>query len=143
MKNYIDTEIIKGLNPCKDRFENFTKHYPDFKGTFQEFLSLDNITYNDKVWVATRLFTKKQNVKFAFLCASSVLDLFEAKYPNDDRPRKALKAVKEYLVETTNENVAAAVHAAAYAAAAAGAYGASAIEKQKKLNLIFLMEASK
>lgn len=122
----INTQIIKNLNPCDSRFNNYLQHHSDFDGNLKDFLSLDNITYEDKLWVITRLFTKGQNLKFAIMCASSVLHLFEEKYPNDKRPRLALEAAESYLNEPTEENrikardaADAARDAAAYAADAA------------------------
>ena len=73
----ISTEIIKKLNPCTERFNNYLKHYEDFSGTLQEFLNLDKITYDDKVWVFTKITTKKQIIKWGILCAESVLHIFE------------------------------------------------------------------
>ena len=36
---------VKELNPCDDRFNNFTKEYPNYSGTLREFLKLDKISY--------------------------------------------------------------------------------------------------
>ena len=67
--------------------------------------------------IRTPAWVKNNNVRvlFAIFCAESVLDLFEKKYPNDDRPRKAIEATKEYLKNPIEKNAA---HAAAYAYAA-------------------------
>jgi hypothetical protein len=53
---------------------------------------------------------------FAILCAEAVLDVYETAYPQDDRPRKAIEAAKEYV---KNPSAHAAADAAddAYAAA--------------------------
>ena len=51
---------------------------------------------------------------FAIDCAESALPIFEAKYPNDQRPRQAIQAAKDYMAgKITRE----ALYAAAYAAA--------------------------
>jgi hypothetical protein len=70
---------------------------------------------------------------FAADCAERVLGLFEAKFPDDDRPRKAIEAARACIADPTPENRAAAGAAgaaawdAAWAAAgAAGAAGAAA-----------------
>ena len=118
----INKEIVEKLNPCKSRFDNFVQKYPDFDGDLEDFVLLENITYSDKVWVFVRLATKEQNVKWSLLCASSVLSIFESKYPYDDRPRKALEAVENYL---KNPDAARAAYAAAADAAAAAAYAAA------------------
>ena len=55
---------------------------------------------------------------FAADCAERVLGLFEAKFPDDDRPRKAIEAARACIADPTPENRAAA-------GAAAGAAGAA------------------
>lgn len=125
----ITTEIIKQLNPCEDRFSNFISNYPDYDGTLEHFISLYKITYSDKVWVVTKLFSKEQNVKWAILCAKSVLHIFESEYPEDNAPRLALESAKVWLNEPNAANVAMyAVDAARYAvdAAAAARYAVDA-----------------
>ena len=82
----ISTKIIKELNPCCERFDNYLEYYGNFEGNLNEFLALDKISYDDKVWVFTRIAIKAQNVKWAALCAESVLLNFEKKYPYDRRP---------------------------------------------------------
>ena len=51
-------------------------------------------------------------VAFAVLCAEAVIKIYEDKYPNDNRPRKAIDAAKAYL-----KNPSAHAAHAAYAAA--------------------------
>jgi hypothetical protein len=73
---------------------------------------------------------------FAADCAERVLGLFEAKFPDDDRPRKAIEAARACIADPTPENRAAARAAEAAEAAwvawaawdaanAAGAAGAA------------------
>ena len=133
----ITQEVISKFSPCKNRFDNFISNYPDFNGELKEFLSLDKITYSDKMWVSFRLMTKTQKVKFAIKCAESVLYRFESKYPNDKRPGECLEYLKTYesfenLTQEQKDKIwevrRAAADAAAYAAdaAAADAYAAAA-----------------
>jgi hypothetical protein len=132
----INKEMIKPLNPCQDRFNNFVVNYPEFNGELKEFLSLDKITYKDKIWVGVRLMTRTQKVKFSIKCAESVLHLFESKYPNDKRPRECIEHLKTYksfenLTQEQKDQIwkvrkAVAAYAAAYAAADAAAYAAAA-----------------
>ena len=79
--------------------------------------------------------TLEQKRKYAIFAAQQVLDIFEAKYPDDERPRKAIEAAEAVLENDTKENrakadVAAAAAYAAYAdatdAAEADAYTAYA-----------------
>jgi len=121
-KMKITVAIIEGLKPCEPRFNNFKANYKNFDGDIKEFLALDKITYDDKIWVWVRLASKPQLIKWAGLCAQSVLYIFESKYPNDQRPRKTIEAALK-----VNKSVdVAAAHAAAYDAHAARFYAAYA-----------------
>ena len=134
----INTTFIQQFNPCKDRINNYINYYDNKDFTLTEFLKLDNITYDDKIWVWKRFATINEAALFGLKCAESVLYLFENKYPSDKRPRLALESVKIYIDNPTQENklncrayavytaYAAATNAAAYAAYAAAAYAANA-----------------
>ena len=61
-------------------------------------------------------------VRFAADCAAHVLKLFEAKYPDDGRPRKAIEAARAWAREPNATNATNA----AYAAYATAAYAANA-----------------
>ena len=141
----INVEIISKLNPCESRFTNFKKQYPNFDDSFTEFLKLENITYDDKVWVMVRLLSKNQLVHWSILCAESVLHIFENERPQDKRVSEALttlksipdfenmsdaerKAANSAATNAANAaNAATAATAAAYAAnaATAAAYAAN------------------
>ena len=76
-----------------------------------------------KLYTPKWINSKKANdvkILFAILCAEQVISIYENKYPNDDRPQKAIQAAKDYLkLKTQNAAAIAAAHAAAYAADAA------------------------
>jgi hypothetical protein len=61
----------------------------------------------------------KKLIPLAIQCAEIVLHIFEKKYPNDDRPRKAIEAARACLANPTEENKQAAVNAATNAEDAA------------------------
>ena len=156
----INKEILKKLKPCKIRWENYLTHYSEFDGTFEEFIDLDNISYNDKFWVARRVLNKNQLVNFAILCAQSVSSIYENKYLNDKRVSDLIGfmiTIDDYTNLTNNQQLklkelrhsahfaadAAAADYATYSANAAtnAAYSAemySVRENQKNLNLTFL-----
>ena len=69
---------------------------------------------------------KDVSIRFAVLCAEVVLTIFEANYPNDDRPRRAIEAAKEYLKTNPGTSLSASAARAAYAAAYAAADAADA-----------------
>ena len=70
-------------------------------------------------WAIVRLMSHKQKVKYALFAAEQVLDIFEKKYPEDDRPRKAIEAAKAWLKNPCKETAYAAANAADAAANAA------------------------
>jgi len=79
----INKEFLKSLNPCANRYENYLEHNADFSGSFSDFLELPNVAYSDKSWVAEKILNKNQAVKWAILCAQSVIHVFEAKNTDD------------------------------------------------------------
>jgi hypothetical protein len=131
----LNKDIIAKLEPCESRFNNYLSYYKDFDGTLEEFLALDNITYSDKVWVFVKIADKFQLLRWSYLCAESVLHIFETKYPNDNRPRQSLDAKLKYINKPTKDNLidwdnsrnaAYAAYAATDAYAANAAYAAAA-----------------
>jgi hypothetical protein len=74
-------------------------------------------------WLVCRVFTHKQRIQYAVFAAEQVLHIFEAKHPDDKRPRLAIEAAKKVIERDTAKNRADA--AAAYAAAAAAADAAA------------------
>lgn len=82
-------------------------------------------THNDKeCWSEMRIvqawkWREKDCISFAVYAAEQVIDIFEKKYPKDNRPRKAIEAVKKYLKNPSKKNKEAVYNAASYAANAA------------------------
>ncbi len=126
MKITVDT--IAKLNPCESRFGNFKENYPNFEGTLTDFISLDKITYDDKVWVAIRLLSKNQLVEWSVACAESVKHIFESRYPENKSVSNLLdymKTIEDYERLTAGQHqelldlrrdAADAAYAATYAA---------------------------
>lgn len=48
-------------------------------------------------WGLVRLMNKKQKVQYSIYAAKLTLYLFKNKFPNDDRPEKAIEAAEKYL----------------------------------------------
>jgi len=48
-------------------------------------------------WYAEEISRSKTQIQFAILCAEKVLHIYEEKYPQDNRPRKAIEAAKNCL----------------------------------------------
>lgn len=74
-----------------------------------------------KAWA----WTKEDSVRLAIYTAELVIGIYEKKHPDDNRPRQAIEAAKQWLAEPTEKNARAARKAAEAAAGAAGAAGAA------------------
>ena len=75
-------------------------------------------------WLIVRLMNYKQYVSYAVFAAEQVIDIYENKYTNDNRPRLAIEAAKKCIKSPTKKNKAAA--SVAYTASAAYTAGAAA-----------------
>jgi hypothetical protein len=128
----INYALLKNLKPCKGRWKNYLKHYKAFEGSLRDFFELDQLSYVDKLWVAFRVLNLSQMRRSAAFIAKSVLPIFEDKYPDDLRPRRAIEAVLNgdnstaaYTAADAATPTAYAAYAAYTAAAAAAAYNAA------------------
>jgi len=117
-------EKIRSFKACESGWRKLLdSHNP--KDHSQEISIRDILKSNgikDAVW-ALRAVDDKTNVyMFCADVAESVLNLFENKYPDDKRPRKAIEATRKYAnKEISKEELSAAADAAADAAYAADA----------------------
>ena len=105
-----------GIDFCRDQ------NTEDLRELFEAFIKHERYDY--ATWVFRRFMNKKQVVKYAVFAAEQVIEIYEKKYPEDDRPRKAIEAAKAYLKKpcaSTKKKAAAYADAADAAAAAADA----------------------
>jgi len=112
----ITLEFLESENACGSGVKNVTSwnllNLPADK-FLEELIKHDRFDYAN--WLIIRLFTtNKQKVQYACFAAKQVLTIFETKYKNDDRPRKAIEAVEEYLKKSSSKTKQAATYAAAY-----------------------------
>ncbi len=86
------------------------------------------ISIKDKYWfVCKKSATKEENQQIAIGVAELILYIYERKYPDDKRPREAIRAARDYLAGIINvEEFRIKKHAAYAAYAAADAYAAYA-----------------
>ena len=144
----ISIKSLKEMNACKYGIEWYNKNK---KKTMLETLNqTDNESINYCNWYITKVLNKDNKNRYAIYAAEQVIDIYENKYPNDDRPRKAIEAAKNYLnnqtVENENTDADYAAYAVAYAAADYTAYVAIADYNMKKGNIqygITLLEDQK
>ena len=77
-------------------------------------------------WLIVRIMSYKQYVSYAVFAAEQVIGIFELEYPDDKRPRTAIKAAKKCIKNPSDKNKTAAAYAATAAAYAATAATAAA-----------------
>jgi hypothetical protein len=82
-------------------------------------------------WYSNATKAQRVRVRFAILCARSVLSIYESRYPEDKRPSAAIEAAERWLdgrasAQELRNAADAAADAAAAASAASAAYAASA-----------------
>jgi len=86
------------------------------------------IPVEDIFWLVLRkeILEEKTLHEIAIFAAELVLPIFEKKYPDDDRPRKAIEAKKSWLEGAINDKeLKAAAYDAYDAASASAAYDAA------------------
>jgi hypothetical protein len=116
----ISIDEILSWKPCKGyntrkNLKRFTAGKEEI--SLNEMLKL-NIKTKDKIWILLheKFFSINELIKMACIFARHVLKHFERVYPDDKRPRKAIKA--------TYNNIAS-IDVVAYATAAASAFYAA------------------
>jgi len=92
----INKEFLKSLEPCDNRYNNYLEHHSDFDGSFSDFLDLDGIHYEDKLWVTKKILNKNQAVNWSILCADSVVHVFEHECPNDNSVSNCINYLKTF-----------------------------------------------
>ena len=114
----------QGFHYCKDALDSLEYIYGD-RWFIVEARGEEQTDGNKTVACEMRLVReipmKAVAVRFALACAGMVLDKFESKYPDVDRPRKAIEAAKAWLDNPTEANRSAARSAASAARSAASA----------------------
>ena len=137
---YYDMKITKQklrkLHACEDGYDYWIKtNEPDLFKFCRRCLTDDHFDYAN--WLIVRCMTRPQYLRYAIYAAMQAIEIYEAKHPDDKRPRVAINAAKKVLKTDTPENreAAAAAYAAAYTYAtyayATDAYYAAAAAAMK------------
>ncbi len=121
MKLTINTEVIKTLNPCKDRLDNWLFNYTNRDYSLRKFLALPEIIHSDKLWVTLRLVDNDTRVIFALDCAFSA-DAADAAYADAAYAAYCAAAAADTAAAAADTAAAAADYATYAANAAANAY---------------------
>lgn len=127
---------IRAAGPCKGGWEKLLKHmgktHTDAKHDDTEFslaVVLESNGLDDALWVLDRAIKNRRICSlFAADCAESVLHIFEAAHPDDDRPRRAIEVARNPNATIGDRAVAwdaaRAAERRAWAAAEAAAWAA-------------------
>src|SRR5271157_1137493 len=104
----ITLEKLKGLEACGEGIVYFAENYTeiDHADLIKDLIKKDKVNWAN--WLVSKLLNTDNVIRYAIYSAELVIYLFEEKYPNDDRPRKAIEAAKNYLNDPKKENRSAA-----------------------------------
>ena len=121
----IDRKWLEEKGACSDGLEWFLK-----EGITDPVKGIENLVKKDHWewanWLIVRVMTRPQYLAYAIFAAEQVIEIYEKKYPDNKRPRKAIDAAKAVLIKDTPETRAAAGAAGAAAWAARAAAGDAA-----------------
>jgi len=120
----ITKDEIKKLKPCTDAYKWYLENEAANEDLPSLLLKTNTKNPSWSRWLFTRLMNVKQRGMLAVFAAEQALPIFEKKYPEDNRPRKAIEAAKA-VIENDTVGTRAAADAAAYAAAYAAADAAA------------------
>jgi len=127
LNKIIDIEFLKDKDACKEGIVYFEKNIKEPIAARELIEKLLATKKREKMewvsWLLCQLFNLPHYIQYAVFAAEQVLPIFEAKYPSDKRPRKAIEAAKQVVLNDTEENRKIAAYVA-YAAANA-AYSAA------------------
>jgi hypothetical protein len=120
---------IKSHSPCENGWKKLLNHLCKTEAD-DEVLELRTILesngIDDTLWVFRAVEEKDKEIRlFAADCAELVLPIYEKQYPNDDRPRKAIQAARDYANELISAEELDAARDAAWDAALAAAWDAA------------------
>ena len=107
-------QFIDKYHPCKEAVEWL-------KGKkFEPIKILDQLIAENKLdwanWFIVRIMNREQRIKYAIFAAEQVLYIYEEKYPDDNRVRKAIDNAKKCLINP-NKDAAAWLVVSAWVAA--------------------------
>lgn len=109
---------LKSKNACIEGIEWFEQQNSvDSEILFDLAIKSEMFSYIN--WVLTRKMNRTQLALYTIYAAEKVLKNFEKEFPDDDRPRKAIEAAKQYLKNPSGKTKAAArsAESAAWSAA--------------------------
>ena len=137
----ITLEKLNQVGACRNCYRLLKANFPDggeFRDVVERAIAIGAL--DDALWLAPRVLTKEDAVRYAVFAAREVLPIFEDKNPHYNRPRAAIESAEAWLANPCDETsravdaaadaafAAFAAASAADAAASAAAYAARAAE---------------
>jgi hypothetical protein len=128
----ITKEWLKDQGACSEGMRWWSKNMtarPSIKTSIDKLIKANKLDWAS--WLIVRCLSHNNQIHYAIFSAEQVIEIFEKKYPKDDKPRKAIEAAKAYLKDKSEEKrlevraAAYVAYAAADAAADAAAYAAA------------------
>jgi hypothetical protein len=120
---YLRLSVLKTTKACEEAREWAKAFYAGRTKATVRAVIADLVRENHQdwaLWILPRLMTHRQTVRYAVFCARQSLSVYEARFPNDRRPRQAIDAAEAFVRHPSAKNRAAARAAARAARAAAG-----------------------
>ena len=117
----ITTELLQSIHACQSGIDLVaTYEDKDHEAVVRRLVADDHWDWAN--WLLPRLMDYKGYVSYAVYAAELVLPIYEEKYPDDKRPRKAIEAAKRCIDDPSKKNKevaeAARLAAATWSAAA-------------------------
>ena len=111
-------EILQEKGACEESVNRFRTEHCDTVEQAIKMMMKEKL-YDWCNWLLSRMLSNDDKIRYAIFAAEQVIDIFEKIYPEDKRPRKAIKAANEYLTAAWAARAAWAAARAAWAAARA------------------------
>jgi len=103
----ITKEWLKTHDSCSDGMDWFVaQNETDGVKLAEKLMAEDRFGWAN--WLIVRIMTRPQYLSYAIFSAEQVIGIYEAQYPNDFQPRKAIEAARRVLDNDSAENRAAA-----------------------------------
>jgi len=99
----ITKDEIKELKPCEPAWKWYLTKSTQTEDLYELLTEVSKESFEWSCWLFTNLMTKRQCVQIAIFSAEKVLHIYEDKYDNN-APRKAIEAAKNWLANPTEEN---------------------------------------
>jgi hypothetical protein len=94
------------LKACLEGIQYFKEHkFKTVEQAITEILKTNHsLRFSWSFWLIDRSLFKMNSIRYTTYAAEQIIDIFEKKYPEDNRPREAIQAAKRYLKNPTEEN---------------------------------------